>query len=277
MELKIAALQTAGTMGDVAANFAELRAAARTARAAGAELLITPETFITGYNIGDRMHPLAEQELVASARVVARDEDIALIVGLPEFERGQYFNSAVFIDELGEVRTTYRKTHLFGDLDRGYFTPGDELVSTVDYRGVRVAVMICYDVEFPEVVRAAADAGAHLIAVPTAQMEPFDFIAEQLIRTRAWENQVYVAYANHDGAEGTLRYVGRSQIVDPAARVLASALHGNHILYATVDTDVVAAAQAANPYITDRRRDLYAAGARQSLEPAGTASQSAPA
>lgn len=63
-------------------------------------------------------------------------------------------------------------------------------------------------------------AGAHLVAVPTAaQMEPFAFIADAVIRTRAWENQVYVAYINHDGAEAETVYVGRS-IVAPDASVL---------------------------------------------------------
>ena len=55
-------------------------------------------------------------------------------------------------------------------------------------------------------------AGAHLMAVPTALMKPFRFIAEQVVRARAWENQMYVAYVNHDGREGELEYVGRSSI-----------------------------------------------------------------
>lgn len=257
MKIQIAVLQTPGVPGDVQRNLAELRATARAAVLDGAELLITPELFLTGYDIGPLVHELGRADLISAAAEVARTERIALIVGLPLFEDGQYFNAAVFIDETGEVRNTYRKTHLFGELDHTYFTAGNELVSIVEFRGVRIATLICYDVEFPEAVRAAALAGAHLIAVPTAQMAPFEFVAEQVVRARAWENQVYVAYANHDGQELTLSYVGRSRIVDPFATVLDSVEHGTCTLTATIDTDTVDEAQRANPYLDDRRSDLY--------------------
>lgn len=257
MKLQIAVLQTAGTPGDVEKNLAELRAAARSAAANGTDLLITPELFLTGYDIGPLVHDLARTDLTRAAAEIAREERIALIVGLPLFEDEQHYNSAVFIDDTGEVKSTYRKTHLFSELDRTYFSAGDELVSIVEYRGVRIATLICYDVEFPEPARAAALAGAHLIAVPTAQMAPFEFVAEQVVRARAWENQVYVAYANHDGHELTLSYVGRSRIVDPFAKVLDSIEHGTRTLTATIDTEIVDKARRANPYLDDRRSDLY--------------------
>jgi predicted amidohydrolase len=118
-------------------------------------------------------------------------------------------------------------------------------------------MMICYDVEFPEAVRHAALAGAHLVAVPTAQMQPFEFVADHLIRTRAWENQLYVAYINHDGSEADTMYVGRSSIAAPDATVLSRIESGSGLLYADVDTAVVDAAREANPYLLDRRPTLY--------------------
>ncbi|HPX35620.1 MAG TPA: carbon-nitrogen hydrolase family protein [Mycobacterium sp.] len=258
MALRIAGLQTAGRPGDVEANLAELERAAATAAGRGAGLLITPELFLTGYDVGDALYSLAAQPLLERACTIAREHDIALIVGLPEVApAGRLYNSAVFIDHTGEVLARYRKTHLFAELDRRYFDAGDDAVCVVDYRGIRVAMMICYDVEFPENVRRAALAGAHLVAVPTAQMEPFAFIAESVIRTRAWENQVYVAYINHDGAEAETVYVGRSSIVAPDASVLDRIEHGDGLIYADVDAGVVAEAQRLNPYLSDRRPDLY--------------------
>jgi predicted amidohydrolase len=257
MELTIAGLQAAGVPGDVEANCAQLRAAAAEAAAAGAGLLITPELYLTGYDIGDRVRELAQRDLTGMVRQIAREAGLAILAGLPEPAGDLLYNSAILIDEQGEVLLRYRKTHLFGELDRRYFTPGDDLVVLADLHGVQIAVLICYDVEFPETVRAAARRGADLIAVPTAQMTPFEFVAEHLIRTRAWENQVYLAYLNHDGREETLEYVGGSSIVAPSGDVLAVAGHGDHLLLATIDTDVVAAARAQNPYLTDRRLDLY--------------------
>jgi len=158
----------------------------------------------------------------------------------------------------GTLLGRHRKTHLFGDLDRRHFTPGDRPTSIVDFGGLRIALLICYDVEFPENVRAAALAGADLIAVPTAQMEPYAFVADHLLRVRAWENQVYIAYVNHDGAEGLLTYVGRSSITAPSGEVLDSVRRGNQLISATVDPAVVAQARKDNPYLLDRRPDLYA-------------------
>jgi predicted amidohydrolase len=257
MKLTIAGMQTVGTLGDVAVNLAELREAAREAKSRDVELLITPELFVTGYNVGDDLNELAKQDLLVQVRDIAREESIAILVGFPEYDAGHYYNTAVFLDERGEILGRYRKTHLFGSLDQNAFTPGDQLVCTVDYRGVRLALLICYDVEFPETVRAAALAGAHAILVPTAQMIPFEIVAEQVVRVRAWENQLYVAYINHDGAEGDLTYVGRSSIADPFGHVLDSIVHGTRLITAVIDTEIVDEARIRNPYLRDLRPRLY--------------------
>jgi len=257
MELVVAGLQAAGVPGDVPANRAQLRAAAASSAEAGAGLLVTPELFLTGYDIGDQVRELARLDLTGMVAETAREAGIAILAGIPEPAGELLYNTAILVDERGEVLLRYRKTHLFGELDRRYFTAGDDMVVLAELHGVRIAVLICYDVEFPETVRAAAGRGAHLIAVPTAQMTPFEFVAEQVVRARAWENQVYVAYINHDGRERTLEYVGRSSIVAPSGEVLAGAVHGDQLLLATIDTDVVSRAQAQNPYLADRRSDLY--------------------
>ncbi|WP_375426055.1 carbon-nitrogen hydrolase family protein [uncultured Friedmanniella sp.] len=264
MSLVIAGLQHPGRSGDVAANLEILAAAARDAKGRGAELLVTPEMFLTGYNIGEQVGALADVGLVGQVGRIAVDVGIAIVAGVPEpLPGGGVANAAVFLDDAGTEVTRYRKTHLFADLDRGLFVPGEALPQPVSYHGVRVSLLICYDVEFPETVRAAALAGADVVIVPTAQMEPFAFIAETLIPVRAWENQVYVAYVNRTGAEGDLRYVGRSSIAAPSGAVL-SALPPDQLeglVLATIDPAVVAEARLANPYLDDLRPDLYAARA----------------
>jgi 5-aminopentanamidase len=258
--VEIACLQTNGTTGDPEANLAALDRAAAEAVAHGAELLVTPEMFLTGYDLGPdtatRVRALAPG-LTERVQPIAREHGLALLVGLPEVEGDDCFNTAVFVGPDGEVLGRHRKVHLFTDFDRDVFTAGDQLVSTVDFRGLRIATLICYDVEFPEAVRAAALAGAHLVAVPTAQMHPYEWVAEQLVRVRAWENQVYVAYVDHDGTEGRFDYVGRSSVIGPDGRVLASLEHGEGLVLARIDAHAVARAQRENPYLGDRRSDLY--------------------
>lgn len=256
MKLNIAGLQTAGHPGDVTANLQLLDTTASSATASGADLLVTPELFITGYDIGELVLDLARQDLLSPVQAIAKTHRIAVVVGLPEESDGRVYNTIYFVDDLGRIAGRHRKAHLFGELDRRYFTAGDNAVSVVSYRGVKVAMMICYDVEFPETVRMAALSGAHLVVVPTAQMEPFAFVAEHLVRTRAWENQVYLAYVNHDGKEGDTVYVGGSSIVAPNGDVLAGVDTGEGLIFATIDTEAVAAAQRANPYLEDLRPSL---------------------
>ena len=259
MAMRVAALQTTRTPGDVRANLEELTRAAEEARAVGAELLVTPEMFVTGYAVEGRLEELAAEEFLEPVQALARRLGLAIVLGGPEPTAAGVHNSAWFVDDTGEVAAVYRKAHLFDDMDRRMFVAGDEPFAVVEHRGVRMALMICYDVEFPEVVRAAALSGAHLVVVPTAQMRPFEFVAESVVRTRAWENHVYVAYVNHDGREGDLEYVSRSSVISPHAMVLDSVEHGTRLLLADVDPDEVARLQRANPDLTDRRSALYAA------------------
>jgi predicted amidohydrolase len=260
MPLTIAGLQHPGHPLDVAANLAVLAAAAQDARDRGAELLVTPEMFVTGYNIVDRVAELAREPLAEQVSRIAVEVGIAIVAGLPEaLPGGGVANTALFVDDRGAELARYRKTHLFSTLDRAMFVAGDALGKPVDYHGVRVSLMICYDVEFPETVRAAALAGADVVVVPTAQMEPFAFLAETLIPVRAWESQVYVMYVNHCGEEGDLRYVGRSSVAGPTGVVLDALAPEQQVgmILATIDPAVVAGSRRANPYLDDLRPELY--------------------
>src|SRR5687768_15035762 len=112
--MKIALHQSSGTPGDVAANLEAVRRAAAEAAAAGARLVVFPETFVTGYNIGtELMHALAEPAdgpVVGELRKIAAGCGIALVCGYPELGGpGAVFNSAVLVDRAGEVLLNYRK------------------------------------------------------------------------------------------------------------------------------------------------------------------------
>lgn len=258
MRMTIAGLQAEGARGDIEANLLTIETAAADARARGADILVTPEMFVTGYDMTRaELEPLVRDDLADRVADVARTCSIAIVAGFPERVDGGISNSALFVDTDGEEIVRYRKAHLFGDLDRSLFVASDTLAEPIDFRGVKISLMICCDVEFAETVRRVALAGADVVIVPTAQMAPFEFIAEQLVRTRAWENQVYLAYVNRCGSEGDLRYVGRSSILSPTAEVLDS-LDGSAegLVVATIDTDAGHAARAQNPYLADRRPEL---------------------
>ncbi|MFI6563479.1 carbon-nitrogen hydrolase family protein [Streptomyces sp. NPDC050534] len=258
--MRTALLQSSGSPGSVAENLKVLDAAAGRAAAAGAALLAAPEMFLTGYAIGDGIARLAEpadgDSADAIADIAAR-HGLAIAYGYPERDGGTVFNSAQLISAAGDRLANYRKTHLFGCFERDHFAPGGQPVVQAELDGLTVGLMICYDVEFPENVRAHALAGTDLLVVPTAQMHPFQFVAESMIPVRAFENQMYVAYVNRVGQEGEFDFVGLSTLAGPDGIARTRAGRGEDLVVADADPAFLAASREANPYLKDRRPALY--------------------
>nr|WP_174523581.1 carbon-nitrogen hydrolase family protein [Smaragdicoccus niigatensis] len=244
----------------VPANLASIGAAAARAAAAGAQILITPEMSATGYNIGSLIAQLAEPtdgSIFQAVADVARRNGIAVVYGFPESNGDRLpYNSIQVVDGDGKSVTTYRKTHLFGS-DRTYFTPGDRWIEQFELDGVRCGLLICYDVEFPENVRAHADSGTELLIVPTGLMDPYGHVATHMVPTRAYESQLFIAYVNRVGTEGELTYCGLSCAIAPDGTELARAGRGEELLVVDIDPGQLAKSRAENTHLDDRRRDLY--------------------
>lgn len=225
----------------------------------GANLLVTPEMFLSGYNIGAAAIEAAASEMdLERVCDIARQHGIALLVGGPDRVSNAIYNAAFLIDAGGTVRGTYHKTHLFGDVDRSQFTAGEALSDIVTMDGWNLGVAICYDVEFPEVTRALTVKGAQAILVPTANMRPYDTVCTRLVPARAQENGVYVAYVNYVGREAPFDYCGLSCLCDPTgADVTRADGQGEETLYADLSHPVLRAAQEDVTHLSDRRTDLY--------------------
>ena len=261
--LRIALWQCEQHSGDVAGNLERLRGPALRAAAAGADLLVCPEMFLTGYAIGAaavRAH--AEPADGPSARTIAalaRETGVAIVWGFPESvadgASGAVFNAAQLADAEGRLHGTYRKTHLYGELDRAQFSASDGACPVFDLLGWRVGLLICYDVEFPEAVRRLALAGADLVVVPTANMQGFEAVPRLLVPARAYENQLFVAYANCCGEEAGIVYGGCSAVAAPDGRFLAQADLAPALLIA--DLALALARNPAKACLDDRRPDTY--------------------
>lgn len=275
--MRLALFQTAGDpSNDPAANLDLLEAAAGRAAAGGADLLLAPEMFLTGYNIGREVARAkaepADGPSARRARGIARAHDIGLCYGYPERdEGGAVYNSSLLLGRDGAPLLNYRKTHLFGDLDRAMFVPGDGATELATFAGYRIGMLICYDVEFPEAARALALAGADLVLVPTANMKPYDAVSLFVVPARAFENELFVAYANRCGVEGELDYMGLSCVGNPMGGNLALGGDGEELLFADLDPARLKAARALNAHVPDRRPEVYArqmgSGRRRSRKP----------
>lgn len=256
--MKIAALQMATLAGRPDANLARIASSARDAAARGADLLITPELAVPGYGAGGTMRNLAEPlegPAVARLKKIAAETGIAIVAGLAEVFQGDIWNSAAFIDPGGKI-TVYRKSHLYGDYERKLFRAETPSAVTVEHAGYRLGMVICFDVEFPENVRRLALAGCTLALAPTAlPAGPYAaFIARKMIPVRAFENQIFVAYVNHCGADNGFSYAGLSTIAAPDGSLLAAAdEHGEALILADIDPSRYEESAQQNSYLRDLR------------------------
>jgi predicted amidohydrolase len=260
--MRIALYQCQSQPLDVEGNLARLQARAREAAQWDVELLVLPEMFLSGYNIGAGVaRNLAQASDGANAEQVAqiaRQSGLAILYGYPELdEQGNVYNSVQLIDRTGTRLGNYRKTHLFGDADRAMFSAGEQAPAVFEFNGWKLGLLICYDLEFPENARRLAAAGAELILVPTANMVPYGFIAEVTVRSRAFENQCYVAYANYCGKEMEFEYCGLSSIAGADGQQIAKAGRDEALIVGTLDKATLASARTAFTYLNDRRPALY--------------------
>lgn len=257
----LALMQANSAVLDVDANCAVMDAAARSAASAGASVLVTPELFPVGYAPRRLRAELDPARLPAVRRVlagIARKHGIGLVYSLPAVtDQGAWNITSSLIDAGGDELLTYAKVHMFGDEERAAFSPAEAGPAAVDFHGIRTSMVICYDVEFPEAVRAAAAAGAELLLVPTALAHGFDSVPQVLLRARALESQLTIAYANHCGSEDGCQFLGGSVIAGPDGALLAAAGEGGQLLFADVDPGAAGRARAAVPYLEERRPDLY--------------------
>ncbi len=252
--LSVSIFQPTARNDPPAAKLNWLDMAADRASQSGSDILICPELSVSGYFAGDALADRAQPVLGEySERVaeIALLHDIAIVYGYPEQSGDDLYNAAVFVTPQGRVLANHRKNHIPPGFEQENFR-ADHHLRAFDYKGWRIALMICYDAEFPESVRQAAVLGAELVIVPTALGAEWAFVAEKMMPTRAFENGVFLAYANWAGREGDVTYLGGSRIIGPDGKELATAGERETIISAEIDNTQILAARTRLPYLQDR-------------------------
>jgi predicted amidohydrolase len=229
----------------------------RKLEAAGGELdlVVCPELFLSGYNVGDRIRQLAEPQggpFAQAAATLAGKHRTALIYGYPERAGASIYNAAACINRDGCTIAHHRKLRLPNAYEQSYFVTGDAY-TLFELNGWSIAILVCYDVEFPEAVRACAMRGAQLVVAPTALKTEWAFVARSMIPTRAFENRFFVAYANYCGWEGTFDYLGESCFAGPDGRVIAGGSK-EALVTAELNPADIATARQALTYLDDSKQ-----------------------
>jgi predicted amidohydrolase len=219
------------------------------------DLVLCPELFATGYNPTLDFHALAQPSdgpFAQGMADLARQHGTAIAYGYPERAGDTLYNSAVLLDASGVLIANHRKRLASPQSFEVMTFAKGASVTFADLGGLRIAIIICYEVEFPESLRQAAQGGAHLVLVPTALGADWGIVAEKVVPTRAFENGAWIAYADHVGEEGGLAFFGGSRIVAPDGQDMAVAGPGQEGLITTeVDVERVTAAQARLPFLVN--------------------------
>lgn len=271
---RIAVAQYEPHVGDLAGNREHAVGWARRAAAEGADLVVLPELASSGYTFSSEAEAAGCAEdpddgpTVTALVEVARDTGMHIVCGIDERDGDCRHNSAVMLGPSGRL-ASYRKLHLFYD-EQSWFVPGASL-PVVDLPFGRVGMIICYDLWFPEAVRALALAGADIVAVPTNWVASFkrtvyddrgycqgDYVA----MASAAQNGVVMACADRIGSERGLTFLGASIIVGADGWPVAgpAPADADALLVADVALGGSAAARQRTPrnnLLGDRRPDAY--------------------
>jgi predicted amidohydrolase len=268
----ISSRQLAPQVGRLADNCELSVLAVQAAVDEGVDIIVLPELVTSGYVFADRDEARAAA-LTPDAEVFGRWSAAAgaigavVVGGFAEAGAdGDVYDSALVVDGSG-VLAVYRKTHLW-DREKLFFTPGADRPPVVATAHGRIGVLICYDAEFPEMIRTVALAGADLLAVPTnwpwlarpAGERPPELIVAM---AGARVNRLPIAMCDRTGTERGVGWTAGSAIIDEQGWPVAEASHTDQPVSITADIDLsIGRSKRLGEFadaIGDRRPELYGA------------------
>ena len=220
------------------------------------DVVICPELFLSGYGNQEKIYQFSESyagDYATKISSLAKKYGTSIIYGYPEIHERRIFNSAQFFNQNGQSIANHRKTLLPPTADESkIFTQG--AVSTlISIKGIKTAIVICYELEFPELIRDLALQDVKLIIAPTGQSSLWPAAARYNCRTRAFENGIFVAYANSTGRINGIDFMGESKIIGPDGIDLVNADQGEKIISAEIDTKDIKLVREKLPYLHDSK------------------------
>lgn len=249
-EAAVAAIQFEPVPGDVGANLARMRELL--AETESLSLAVFPELGVTGYDltVAEREAEPVPGPLTERLHELAADTEVQIVAGVPERAGAQLFNDLVYVTPDG-LEATYRKRRLWGD-EIGTFAEGSDPVEVETEFGT-VGLLICYDLNFPELMLEYGDS-VDVLAVSAAWRT--DFLADWtlLSRARALDATSYVVGANHVGDQRGREHAGHSLVAAPDGSLVAEAGPDPGVVTASVSQDELDRARERNPVRAYRDR-----------------------
>ena len=250
--------------GDPARNFERAEEFVADAAGRGSNLVVLPELWSSGLDLENadaHASPLAadadEKGAFGRFAGLAKDFRVWLTGSMLESRDGRLYNTLALYGPDGRLAAAYRKIHLFRLMaEEKYLAPG-EAGAMHELPWGCAGLAICYDLRFPELFRRYALEGARLLILPAAWPHPRRMHWRTLLRSRAIENQCFVAACNRVGATEDISFFGSAAVIDPWGETLIEGGETEALLTVAIDLDTVDATRKKIPIFADRRPELY--------------------
>ena len=220
------------------------------------DLIVCPELFLSGYGSFEKIKEFCEEsdgEYAKKISLLAKKYSTAILYGYPEMDKNSLFNSAQYFDSKGLSLANHRKKMLPPTADESkIFKPGSEN-SIITINGIKSAIVICYELEFPEITRKLALQGVELIIAPTGQSSNWPAAALYNCRTRAFENGIYVIYANSTGSLNGINFMGESKIIGPDGLDVVNAGTTEKTIIGEINSSDISLIRNKLPYLEDSK------------------------
>ncbi|WP_315711085.1 deaminated glutathione amidase [Brenneria uluponensis] len=210
------------------------------AAAAGADLLVLPEAVHARDNNNAEWGMDAAQPIngpfVSQLLEASQSIDISVIFTIHTPVHNEFVHNTLLVLRQGEVLAFYHKLHLydaFSSQESTRVIPGESIPAIIEIAGIKVGLMVCYDVRFPDLARQLAMNGAEVLVLPSAWVKGPQKEAhwELLTRTRALENTCYMVGVGECGEKN----IGNSLVVDPLGVVIAQAAEAPDLIFADIN------------------------------------------
>ncbi|MFC7322093.1 carbon-nitrogen family hydrolase [Halobacillus campisalis] len=225
----------------------------------GAEFILLPELWTTGYDLSrfDEIAETLEGPTHKMLSELAQKHGVTIAGSVAEDDHGEYYNTMVAYNRSGDRTLNYRKAHLFRLMDEEKFLNSGHHKGNFILEDTLVAGVICYDIRFPEWIRTHMLNGARGLFVVAEWPKPRVEHWRNLLISRAIENQSFVIACNRIGTDQNNEFGGHSIVVDPWGNIVAEAGDNEEILMCEVDFSRVEAIREQIPIFQDRRPELY--------------------
>lgn len=244
-------------VGNKISNMSKMKTLILDAKKQNSNLVLFPELSLTGYITSKEVYELAETlegPSIRGFRGICKENEIySAFSFIEKNEKEEVYISCALIDDQGDIVGVYRKTHQF-DQETTYFEKGNEIPVFTTKFG-KIGIMICFDLEFPEVARTLKKKGAELILVPLANMKPYEKYQEIYTKSRAMENEIPIAICNQSEPLEGIDFFGQSIAVDLYGTTLIEM--GNTEQIATVTIDLANKKDRRLNYIKKLRPEVY--------------------